>query len=219
VENVDVTLSLSSASIDQARWITPRLGASPYVGSLVPTGFDSYVRLFYPVEIPWPGSGTTTWAKITEQLGHRFNADTGWQEIEEDAGYSDALGEPVSGTIPLEFLAGLRKVLKDAAGPEAVFFAMMWFGYADAPQDESNTFFIGPELEMRVLTGDLLPTPSDEFDRVPVNWWPDNHAWYLGGDLYGRSLYVGGSAETTSQLLTQFEGVRVELGTRVPFEP
>jgi hypothetical protein len=186
---------------------------------LIPSGFDSYVRLFYPVEIPWPGSGTTTWAKVAEQLGHGLSADTGWQEIEVDDGYTDELGEPVSGTIPLELIPGLRKVLNDAAVPEADFFAMMWSGYGDAPQDESNTFFVGPELEMRILTGDLLPTPSDELDRIPVNWWPDNHAWYLGGDLYGRSLYVGGSAETTSQLLAQFEGVQVSLGTRIPFEP
>jgi hypothetical protein len=210
---------LSSAPIEAAHWIAPRLGAPGVVGSLVPSGFDSYIRLLNPVDIPWPGSGTTTWSAVAKQLAFHLDADTGWQDIETEHGNADEIGEPESGTIPAELATGLTEVLRAAAAPDTQFFAMMWPGYGGVPQTESNTLSVGPETEMCVLTGDLLTAASGDSDRIPVHWWPDDRAWYLGGDVYGRSVYLGASVETTTKLLTQFEGFAVTLDTRVPFEP
>jgi hypothetical protein len=58
-----------------------------------------------------------------------------------------------------------------------------------------------------------------DLDRIPVRWWPADHSWYIGGDVYGRSVYVGAPRDVAALLLSEFEGFAVTRDTLVPFEP
>jgi hypothetical protein len=197
----------------------PLLELSQTVAALVPQAFESYVRLLNPVEIPYPGEGTTTWAAIGKRLGMEIGPETGWQDIEDNPGYTDELGEPTSGTMPIEMARHLATLLGGSANSEVETFGMMWAGYAEIPRAASATTTVGFENDMHVFTGGLREIASEHWNRVPMHWWPADRSWYVGGDVYGRSVYVGAARDVTRLLLSEFEGFEVAPATRLPFEP
>lgn len=205
---------------EAAAWIAPRLDAtSPSVAALVPKGYESYVRLLNPVEIPYPGSGWSRWQSVAKAIGMRIGADTSWDEIETSELYSDGLGEPLSGSMPEEFARRLAARLGPHTAMEGAGHALMWSGYAEIPVGIAPLVSVGPETEMYIFSGGLSEISAQHWGRVAMHWWPDDHAWYVGGDVYGRSIYIGGSHEAVDPLLDEFEGLRVTPTTRVPFEP
>lgn len=61
-----------------------------------------------------------------------------------------------------------------------------------------------PEREMYLLEGPV-EAATEAFDeqrsRRSLRWWPADHTWCVGNDLYADSVYVAGSKECVSALV------------------
>jgi hypothetical protein len=74
---------------------------------------------------------------------------------------------------------------------------------------------------MHILTGRVTDATesvvAEPFQRLPIWWIPRDGAWCVGNDIYGRSVFVGGSAETISAIVTdpQLEAYAVDENQRV----
>lgn len=72
---------------------------------------------------------------------------------------------------------------------------------------EQTTMFSPYQSEMLLYSGkltdqrgaSLLSTTSTE--RVPMYWWPSNLRWFVGQDIYARSLVVGCERRTAQKIL------------------
>ena len=110
-----------------------------------------------------------------------------------------AVPEPM-GTVDPAVAAALADILRGStATPETCYFAL-WEGYADEYQGQP-TVTLPPDRGMHLFAGSVNDASRQLGDRLPMRWWPDDHAWCVGGYMYGRSLYVGGSAEVTAAIL------------------
>jgi len=104
------------------------------------------------------------------------------------------------GDIDPSIAAELAGVLRSFTGtPESCFFAS-WEGYA-GPFTGEPTITFPPERGMHVFAGSIDDAARKLDDQLPLRWWPQDHAWCVGGYMYGSSLYVGGSADATAAIL------------------
>jgi hypothetical protein len=47
-------------------------------------------------------------------------------------------------------------------------------------------------------------TPIDfPANPLPINWLPEDGAWFVGNDIYARSVFVGGSVAAVSSVLQE----------------
>jgi hypothetical protein len=86
---------------------------------------------------------------------------------------------------------------------------LVWEGYAGLRPDVETaaTLEVAPDSRrMHILSGRVADaTESIEVApsrRLPMWWIPRDGAWCVGNDIYGRSVFVGGSTETISAILT-----------------
>ena len=99
---------------------------STEVTSVVPQGFEAYVRVFHPV----PGaSGPQRWSEIAKETGRTLHPLAQWKRIRpaDDAG--DVWNSPPEGEPPSDVLIPLVAILKDfTPDPSRCFFAI-WDGW------------------------------------------------------------------------------------------
>ncbi|WP_309074198.1 hypothetical protein [Paenarthrobacter sp.] len=59
---------------------------------------------------------------------------------------------------------------------------------------------------MRVRHGDLdlaLQPVDSPPNRLAMNWLPDDAAWFVGNDIYARSVFVAGSLSAVGAILAE----------------
>uniref|UniRef100_UPI003F496800 hypothetical protein n=1 Tax=Paenarthrobacter nicotinovorans TaxID=29320 RepID=UPI003F496800 len=57
---------------------------------------------------------------------------------------------------------------------------------------------------MYVLHGvleDALKPIDSPANRIAMNWLPEDASWFVGNDIYARSVFIGGSVEAVVSLL------------------
>ena len=112
-------------------WIAPRLGALGSVGGLMPSGFDAYCRLLFPIDGPTSDPDPHTWAEV-------FDAPVppGAQAQEVLATLPD--DDPrhtwsVDASAFAAVLPALRDAVAAFTAPEARVLVAVWEGWGDLP--------------------------------------------------------------------------------------
>jgi hypothetical protein len=134
-------MSIGSLQLHQdlspASWVVERLGEfGADVNSVVPSGFDAYLRLFHPASRFVDGEeAAVTWTQVAAANGRVVHAEMQWANVsgvEEHSGESapglwDA--EPGVGTLPRTHAAVLADLLLEhTTTPDRVWFCV-WEGW------------------------------------------------------------------------------------------
>jgi hypothetical protein len=181
------------------------------VGGLLLPGMEAFARVLNPArrrdaDIRWDEIGgtqvdsTTQWSEIL--AADHFDSHDPW--------------EPDMGTVDPTVANRLSQLLATrTATPDSCFF-LVWEGYGGLRPDvrSAAAIEIGPiPRRMHILSGRTVDA-TESIEAVPMGrpsgrspmWWiPSDGAWCVGNDIYGRSVFVGGSAETIAAVVADPE--------------
>ena len=196
-----------AADTRAADWIVAALTTfAKDVTSLVPAGFETYVRVFHP-------AGAVRWREIAAACGTtahprmQLHALTGsWRSYTEGRpGLYDH--PPREGTLPAREAAVLASVLgRHTATPASCSFAV-WEGFAAGLLDAVRA---APRFEVPGRGYHLLHGPVDAIGetiergsgfRSANLWWPEDHAWCVATEIDLNTTYVGCARGCGDELL------------------
>jgi hypothetical protein len=175
--------------------------------SFVPSGFESYVRVFHPASLD---GRPVTWADIAVANGKRahagmqLNALTGLDDRDVQPDVFD--WSPEEGSLPCNLIPPLLETLsRHTQTTDRCWFAV-WYGFGA----------LRPELRL----GPTFATPGREYFKGPIEgalesfceypqsaniWWPDDHAWCIATEIDLRTTYIGCSEACSDDLLARPE--------------
>lgn len=221
--------SLRPAAAALGDWIGPRLGPfGGWVGSVVPHGYDAYVRVLHPV-------GDGTWAAVFAATGTTPHALMQWPSI--SRGWTG--DEPSIGDAGDELTDRLLAVLAPFTTTECV--VALWGGYGgidgrgvlvvtawDASEPHPDPLpppfqpppaydaatLAAPRLRLPnrdylVFSGPLAAVPSlgdrsvdgHLFRQSPNLLWPRDRSWFLGTEIDFDSTLIAGSTALVDAVL------------------
>lgn len=216
-----------SENVSAADWIRERLSPwnSPVVTSFVPSGFDAYVRILHPVQLPRDGFPLVRWADVSRWSGVPLHPLVQWHEV--------ALPETIPPTEPPWSSQGPRegtlffpdaKVLIEDLTPHTSTplecFFCLWIGYSGgaaayvplgspsvqipAPRQHSRLVEL-PHRQYGLFEGSLasatsLKVGSGHEEQTPNLWWPADQSWCVASEIDFPWTYVGGSSELIDDL-------------------
>lgn len=174
------------------------------VTSVIPTGYESYVRILNPIELR--DGSTVSWTDVVSWNGIEAHAWMQWPEFAVVEGVVLPNGywrEPDMGNPPVT----LAKHLIAALDPDqSTHYFASWAG--NAMEIQGPTVMFSPyRREMVLYSGSLvdeyraLLVPTTATGRVPMYWWPSDLRWFVGQDIYARSLLVGCAQSTAQRIL------------------
>ena len=174
------------------------------VTSVIPPGYESYVRILNPVALR--DGSTASWTDVVSGNGVEPQPWMQWPEFAAADGVLLPDGdwrEPEMGNPPI----GLAKRLITALEPDrGIHYFASWAGYA--MEIEGPTVdFSAERREMVLYSGSLVDEhrrpvpPTTATGRVPMYWWPPDLRWFVGQDIYARSLFVGCAAGAARAIL------------------
>jgi hypothetical protein len=188
--------------VSAASWIADRL--HPFcqdTGSVVPSGFDRYLRLFHPVLVD--GGGTERWSDIAERNGRIVHPEMQLHMINRPVGTSAPTNyEPgrgfSSGSLPPAERAVLIEHLRPATTtPDACWFAV-WEGFGALDDQGVADRIVLPSRSYLLASGSvydvMLSALDDPWDQSANLWWPADLAWIVATEVDYAWTYVGGSA-------------------------
>ncbi|HVB51223.1 MAG TPA: hypothetical protein VND89_05730 [Acidimicrobiales bacterium] len=232
-----------SDDVSAADWIRERLSPwdSRTVTSVVPSGFESYIRILHPVQLPREGVPIVRWADVSRWSGVPLHPRVQWHEV--------ALPEtipatespwrsqgPSQGTL---FFLDADVLIEDltpfTSTPQGCYFCL-WIGYMGgaaafvplgsppiqipAPPQPRRLVEL-PEREYGLFEGPLADATSLKLagghsQQTPNLWWPEDHSWCVASEIDLPWTYVGGSSELIDHLLA--DG-RLETVSASPDDP
>ncbi len=177
--------------------------AGERVTSVIPPGYEAYVRVLNPIELR---DGTSVaWTDVVRRSRAEPRAWMQWPELVAtygvvlpDGGVDPDMGSP-SPTLARHLIEVLRP-------DQSEHYFASWAGYADEISEPSVPF--SPyQREMVLYSGPLIDddgsplVPTTATGRVPMYWWPKDLHWLVGQDIYARSLIVGCTHAAAQRLL------------------
>lgn len=174
------------------------------VTTVVPPGYESYVRILNPVELD--DASFASWTDVVVRNGIEPQAWMQWPEFvaQEAVTLPDAtLREPNMGYPPVKLAEQLIEALEP---DQSIHYFASWAGYA-AEIHEPVVMFSPYQREMVLYSGPLLDedcapvAPRTPSGRVPMYWWPSDRHWFVGQDIYARSLLVGCTQDVANRIL------------------
>lgn len=173
------------------------------LGTMLPFAFPAYARVLNPV-ISHAGL-SYHWRDLVRS-GATVNASTQWSDVVASGLKAESVGEPESGTVEASVAARLAEILAPHTATPLDCFFLVWEGYAGLREDvrRAPTVAITPFSRMHVLQGTLqdgTESIEESFQRLPMWWLPADRAWCLGNDMYGRSVYMGGTSKAIAAVL------------------
>lgn len=182
------------------------------VDSYVYSGHDACVRILNPAHdrlgraVGWRDAAPAEFAPRSNMQW----ADLG---LDQDG----PIMGPMMGSPDSTMVARLLQCLDDPSTKEVV--AAQWVGYADAksPSDTKEvTLPPGRVSKLWTVSRDDLI----HLHRIPMRWVHPELEWAVGNDIYGRSLFVSGSARAIETILASnvLESFRVSFSDPVSSE-
>jgi len=176
------------------------------VTSIVPPGYDRYIRVLNPIEV-YEGV-LVRWSDFVSRAGLTTSPWMQWNEV---SNHPDALpannAQPNMGDPHPTVTEALIRVLGVGSGR---FNFASWEGYSG--EDGAAVIHFSPVNRGMVLySGKLLDEagvpiiPITASGRIPMYWWPDDLSWCIGQDIYARSLIVGCDLATAGRVLNDPE--------------
>ncbi len=222
-----------SDRVDEADWVAARLRrpSEQVVCSIVPDGFDAYVRILHPAK---GGVGRedskVRWSEIAAWSGYPLAADSPFhavalrlEETEEPPPWGSGQG-PGQGSLEPDEADALVDVLRRHTGtPDRCWFCI-WDGYGWEDEARSATrgkpggrvdeptvppaVREGPRVEVSGRTYLLYSGPIDAAlafvdseGQSPNLFWSEDRSWCVATEVDSSSTYVGGSNQLRDELL------------------
>jgi hypothetical protein len=197
-----------SEDVQLAAWIGDRLhGFALDVGSVVPSGFDAYARIFHPglfqrlrLEDPEREVSWATVAAWNHKIVHpemQFHSIGGpWQGIAQRAG--PPVYEPRTGALSKRQSSALAWLLSRHTGTPDACWMCLWDGYGDLRPSQRNRVRL-PHRDYLLFHG-AVPRAAG-WDQGPNIWWPDDRSWCVASEIDFPYTYVGGSADLIAEIL------------------
>jgi hypothetical protein len=214
--------------IDPARWIFDRLHAfAQDVGSIIPSGFESYARIFHPAaRRDRDIARAVTWREIAEANGRTVHPEMQFGHIagvwrRPSAQPQLWTDEPVLGSLPAE----LGRALSDALAPhtstpDRCWFAV-WVGWGGLAVPGGIPTVGTTQRRYYLAEGPLSAAhePVDHFDRSASLWWPEDRAWCVSTEVDFPWTYVGGTQECIASIFAHpaIEALRAHLSDGVTY--
>lgn len=221
--------SLSESREAIGDWILPRL--HPFkqnIGSVVPSGFEDYCRIFHPVVPSDPSAPAKTWTEVASQNGRIAHPGMQFHMVNRPVGapapIDDDQDQKLSwGSLPVAEAVELVDLLRHyTATPENCWFCV-WTGYAEVDEDTGGAQrFHHPAREYAVLSGPIDTVVDGSHPalkrRSPNLWWPQDRRWIVVTEIEDAWTYVGGPGHLVEDLVSHrgLEVMRVGL-TDEPF--
>lgn len=232
-----------SDDVSATDWIRGRLSPwdSRAVTSIIPSGFEAYVRILHPVQLPRDGVPIVRWADVSRWSGVPLHPRIQWHEV--------ALPETIPPTEPpwrsqgpgqgTLFFSDAEALIEDltpyTSTPQECYFCL-WIGYMGgaaafvplgspliqipAPPQPRRIVEL-PSREYGLFEGPLadatsLKMASSHSQQTPNLWWPSDHSWCVASEIDLPWTYVGGSLELIDHLLADD---RLETVSSSPDDP
>ena len=205
----------AAADARPADWVVASLRTfAESVLSVVPAGFEEYVRVFNPAyRGSWSDWVPVTWAEVAHANGMQmhplvqFGSITGHElyEWKPQPGVFDQ--PPMTGSIDRNVLHPLASVLaRHTETPGECWFAI-WEGWgtpADDPIRSAPTFSL-PARTYHLLIGPVeavhdLAAPLGA--QTPSLWWPEDHAWCVATEVDFKTSYIGADRRCAQGLVS-----------------
>lgn len=233
-----------STDVESADWIRSRL--SPFeqyrATSIVPSGFDAYVRILHPAQLPTDGRQLVRWSEVARWSDAPMSDLVQWHDIAlpqvKPSSEPPWRGEgPSEGSPYVADVDALVEALADyTPAPERCCFCV-WVGYLGggaavfAPlgaspvrlprRDPPDRVVALPYRDYGLIEAPLsfatsLDALSDGWHKTANLWWPEDHAWCVASEIDLRWTYVGGSSELIGRILAD---ERLEALPATPEDP
>jgi hypothetical protein len=199
-----------SRDVGRAEWIGPRLDQSwQNIGSVVPTGYEAYCRIFHPVAAKGD-EPPKTWAEVAATNGRIAHPEMQFHKISTPVG-TEFFGRYVRG-VGLEWGScprPIREALVDVLSGETTTRDQCWFcvwdGFGGIDYDGPSDRVSFPLRDYALYGGaiELALEPLDDFsDEASANlWWPDDRAWIVATEIDYSWTYVGGTSALIEKLI------------------
>jgi hypothetical protein len=188
-----------------AAWIRPRLGPFGTVGGLVPGGYERYLMVDYrgaDGPLGWDGTQLLFEQMARLLAAHTTTPDRCWFSVWEGHGFETSTR--IAAMAPLDDegrqeIERQRRHLhdEDARRNQAVRAALAVLPAFELP---NRRYYL---LRGPVTAASTLERPGGPFPQPPDLWWPDDHAWFVGGDTDLDWCYVAGSEAVVSSLVAE----------------
>ena len=218
-----MTRLAAAPDVSRAAWVTDGLrGFAESVLSLVPVGFDTYVRVFHPA-YAMPGC-VVTWAEIAAANDKRAHA--GMQLVALTGRTQEVSAPPFDvspqvGTLPARLAVVLARTLaRRTTTPDRCWFAV-WHGFAGLRADvRSAPTFAVPNREYHLLSGPIEAAAESVTEpwreQSPNIWWPEDRAWCVATEIDLNTTYVGCNETCRDELLaSELEALSIDPATGV----
>lgn len=192
------------------------------VGSLLASGYHSYLRILHPGFTNHRGSREyIRWRTVAAECGQVADGLMDWDELLQriPVGLFPGIEEPSMGQLPESEFRPLHAVLKGQTTETRGMFAI-WTGYSggDWPTELPTILASRP---MYLLEAELVdattPLTTDDHPRYANLWWSVDSSWMVATDLDLYSTYVGCSKACAEQILDSpyLEVYEVTLATMI----
>ena len=190
------------------------------LGSLLPPGFDRYLRVFHPF-VPWDArfgrvSATRTWRQLADEAGVAFGPTLTWRQLAPVVPLSaDGASRPWAvweGELePATADALFEGLEREQSGPYLVGYELAAYG-----RPGRALLFRGEALDDR-LEAAAVARSIGVFSGSPEYLWPNDLRWIVRTDWDLTSTYVASSHDGAERILAdpRVETVEVNLDTRI----
>jgi hypothetical protein len=220
-----------STQVGQADWIVERL-LPPHEGvvtSIVPGGFDAYVRLLHPIGAGKDTESRGRWSDVAAWSGQALDRDSQFHAIAVSQDGSEQPppwpgATPHQGSLEPDDAGALIDVLGRHTTTPARCWFCIWEGYgwggeaSLAHRAELAGHLADPPIPAEVLAGPRVQLPwrdyflysgpidvalafVDSEAQTPNLFWPEDRAWCVASEIDLSSTYVGGSGRLADELV------------------
>ncbi len=226
----------------EAAWVTQQLHGQggQSVGSVIPPGFERYVRILHPATRRGDGRRSLRWNEVARWGGGIIGPSTQFLSLAlnqaVEPGRWPWRSGPLRGSLSAEDAGALVELARvGTTTPESCWFCL-WEGYGWLPEKASHqpnfpTAELGPTLgsslgevlakvefgglKYYMYHGDIgqAAVLAQTSHQSPNAWWPSDHRWCVVSHPDLDSTYVGAAIPLSRAISTdgRLESVPVQL--------
>jgi hypothetical protein len=216
-----VAIAWSNAVAD-ADWLEARLAVpmGSTVTSIVPEGFEAYLRILHPAEVPGCGDAgeprRVRWSEVASWTGMSLGNDARFHSVALPPEAREPSDHPVCyppgrGGLTEADCAALVPILRaNSTDPDDCRFCL-WEGYAWQGRQSypiPRHVLDGPRVHLPMRDYVLYQGPveaagalTEPAFQTPNMWWPADHSWCIASEIDLPWTYLGGPRRLVEDVL------------------
>jgi len=197
------------ADTSPALWVLPELDTSSWgsVGSIMPGGYDAYLRILHPVET---GRSRMRWSAVADSNGRIAHSVMQLHMINRPCGSPVPLEhEPegyTAGSLPQPERAVLIDHLVKATTTPAACWFLVWEGLGAIGDGIKTRRVHQPGRDHLLTCGSVAEARNsitDGRDQSPTMWWPEDRAWFVSTEVDFAWSYLGCTEVLATEILAE----------------